>query len=120
MALGKQSAAFREQHNDLSVLLRRLIESAAEAVLFVSVQRKKKKPGKKMKRGRKRISNTREESHVIRVQHHGQRQTPASDDTHAATHNIQHLNTFYKHLNPNYSHTCQKIFHVHLSVSHTD
>lgn len=55
------------------VLLGRLIESAAEAVLFVSVQRKNKMK-KKKKRGRKRTSNTREESHVIRVQHHGQRQ----------------------------------------------
>lgn len=42
MAMGKQSAAFREQRNDASVLFRRLIESAAEAVLFVSIERKKK------------------------------------------------------------------------------
>ncbi len=44
MAMGKQPAAFTEQHNALCVLLPRLFESAAEAVLFVSVQRKKKKP----------------------------------------------------------------------------
>lgn len=43
MAMGKQPAACREQHNGLSVLLCRLIESAAEAVSFVSVQRKKRK-----------------------------------------------------------------------------
>lgn len=39
---GGQSAAYREQHGDVSVLSRRLIESAAEAVLFVSVQRRTK------------------------------------------------------------------------------
>lgn len=41
MATWKQPAVFRQQHNDPSVLSRRLIESAAEAVLFVSVQRKR-------------------------------------------------------------------------------
>ena len=45
---GKKAAVFRGQrHGDLSVLLRCLIESAAQAVLFVSSQRKGGKPLKK-------------------------------------------------------------------------
>ena len=80
----KQPVVFREQHNGPSVLSRRLIESAAEAVLFVSVKNNEggpyeKKKKKKPKAGRRRIPITREEGHVIRDQHHGQRQTAASD-----------------------------------------
>ena len=77
---GKKAAVFRGQrHGDLSVLLRCLIESAAQAVLFVSSQRKGGEAVKKAKRERKHISNTQEEGHVTRVQHHGQRQTAASN-----------------------------------------
>lgn len=64
MAMGKQSAVFTQQRNDVSVLFRRLIESAAQAVLFVSVERKKKsRKKKKLRGGRKHIPHTRGRSH---------------------------------------------------------
>lgn len=47
MAMGKQPAVFTERHNNLSVLSRRLMETAAEAVLFVSVQRKEEKKSRR-------------------------------------------------------------------------
>lgn len=51
---------YAQQRNDASVLFRRLIESAAEAVLFVSVERKQKAvKKKKMRRGRKQPTHGR-------------------------------------------------------------